>query len=92
MARLRLWRGLQLAGLRERRLSSRTLYENYKGGAVCEMIQAVIAPDGKSVAGGDSEWCGYSADTFNRWNYPAGGKPTSTRSNFNAVYGTAIRR
>ncbi len=74
-------------------LGTPTTYLNYNGGAVCELTQGVIAPDGKSVAGGDYDWCGYSASTVNRWPYPAGGKPISTYitpPSYAAPIGTAI--
>ncbi|HZV76530.1 MAG TPA: hypothetical protein VFF63_02085 [Candidatus Babeliales bacterium] len=51
---------------------------NYEGGSACDVVQATIgAPYGqKYLAGGDYEYCGYTASTTNRWGFPGGGTPS----------------
>jgi hypothetical protein len=57
-------------------LGPQTMYLTDNGGQVCDLVQAVIAPGGKSVAGGDYDWCGYDHSVVARWGYPSGGNPT----------------
>jgi hypothetical protein len=53
-------------------------YNNYKGERDCDLIQGAIAPDrNEYVVGGDYEYCGAAASTFNRWTYPPGRMPTN---------------
>ncbi len=62
-------------------LSSKTTYDNFQGGATCNIGQAVLAPNGKSVVSGDGEtFCGYTPSTLDAWAYPAGGNPTTYRA------------
>ena len=57
-------------------LGSPTTYTAYNGKPVCDLIQGVIAANGKRyVAGGDNNYCTYS-NSFERWAYPGGGTPT----------------
>jgi hypothetical protein len=64
-----------------------THLDNYEGGKVCDLTQGVIAaPDMKQVAGGDYEYCRYTASTSYRWAYDAGGKPM----NYNNTAGQDI--
>lgn len=59
-------------------LGTQTVYNNYNGTAVCDLIQGVIAANGKNyVAGGDYDPCGFASTTANRWGYPTGGAPTA---------------
>ena len=59
-------------------LGTPTNYSNYSDGGVCDLIQAVVAANGKKyVAGGDYEYCGAASNSFNRWGYAGGGTPTN---------------
>ncbi len=60
-------------------IGNSTNYERYDGGAVCDLVQGVIAAYGKRyTAGGDYEYCSLtSSSTENRWPYSAGGSPTN---------------
>lgn len=59
-------------------LGTQTVYHNYNGSAVCDLIQGEIAADHHNyVAGGDYYACGFASSTFDRWAYPGGGSPTS---------------
>ncbi len=62
-------------------LGQATNYQNYSGGAVCDMIQGVVAAYGKRyTAGTDYEYIGCpnaGNSSVNRWKYPAGGAPTN---------------
>jgi hypothetical protein len=63
-------------------LGTPTDYNDYAGGAVCDLIQAVVAANGKKyVAGGDYDPCGFATSTYDRWPYTAGGTPTNELSN-----------
>ncbi len=57
-------------------------YLNNSGGAVCDLIQGVVAAYGKKyTAGGDYQRpaCGdASTASENRWRYPTGGTPTNS--------------
>jgi hypothetical protein len=58
-------------------LGSPTTYLNFRGTLACDIVQGLIAANGKKyVAGGDNEYCGYADSTFSRWAYTGGGKPT----------------
>lgn len=72
-----------------------TNLSNYQGGAVCDLVQGVIAANGQRyVAGSDYEGtCGNTVTTANRWPYEAGGTPTnynSTNSGFVEPLGAAV--
>jgi|SRR5580700_172024 hypothetical protein len=59
-------------------LGTPTVYSNYSGGNVCDLIQGTIAAHGmKYVAGGDYEYCGAASSSYNRWGYTGGGTPTN---------------
>lgn len=65
-----------------------TTPENYKGAAVCDLVQAVVAPKGKYIAGADYEPSAYvckesdgAATSVDRWPNPAGGLPVKFYSN-----------
>jgi hypothetical protein len=59
-------------------LGTPTDYLTYAGGDVCDMVQGIIAANGKNyVAGGDYEYCGTASSTFDRWGYTGGGEPTN---------------
>jgi hypothetical protein len=59
-------------------LGTKTTYSSYTGSAVCDLIQGVIAANGKNyVAGGDYFACGFANSSFDRWAYTAGGNPTA---------------
>jgi hypothetical protein len=55
-------------------LGTQTSYSSAAGGSLCDLIQAAFTPDGKSVAGADSSFCGLSPTAYG-WGYPGGGKP-----------------
>lgn len=72
-------------------LGAATTYSNYNSGAVCDMVQGVIAANGKNyVAGGDYEYCGTANTTVNRFAYPAGGNPTNNSQTIVEPIGAAI--
>jgi len=81
-------------------LGSPTTYLNYEGGPVCDLVQAVIAANGKKyAAGGDYEFHGYGCSStsgapnssFDRWAYSSGGTPTNyTTSYANVPSGAAV--
>ncbi len=62
-------------------LGQATNYQNYSGGAVCDLIQGVVAAYGKRyTAGSDYEYTGCpnaGNSSVNRWQYPTGGAPTN---------------
>ena len=74
--RLRLWGACSYSVSANGVLGPQTTYLTDKGGQVCDLVQGVIAPGGKSVAGGDYDWCGYDHSVVARWGYPGGGNPT----------------
>ncbi len=75
-------------------LGQATNYENSSGGAVCDLIQGVVAAYGKKyTAGGDYErrTCSEkSVPSANRWQYPTGGTPTNFTANVSGPVGAAI--
>lgn len=73
-------------------LGTATDYDNYNGTAACDIVQGVIAANGKKyVAGGDYEYCGNASTSASRWAYPGGGTPTNyTTSNVSEPIGAAI--
>ncbi|MBV8067256.1 MAG: hypothetical protein JO113_04705 [Candidatus Eremiobacteraeota bacterium] len=75
-------------------LGTATTYDSYKGGSDCDLIQGEIATDRReNVVGGDYEYCGAAASTFNRWAYKAGGSPTkyaTLSSSYSVPNGVAI--
>jgi hypothetical protein len=59
-------------------LGTPTTYSTRSGGAICDLVQAVVGANGfKFVGGGDYEYCGFGSSTADRWAYPAGGTPTA---------------
>jgi hypothetical protein len=57
-------------------LTSKTTYSTYKGGATCNIGEAVLTPNEEQVVSGDAEvGCGYTSSTVDVWGYPAGGDP-----------------
>ncbi len=59
-------------------ITATTDLSNYEGGAVCDLVQGVIAANGERyLAGADYEYCGNTPITANRWPYEAGGEPTN---------------
>jgi hypothetical protein len=72
-----------------------TNLSNYEGGAVCDLVQGVIAANGQRyVAGADYEGtCGNTVTTANRWPYESGDTPTNynnTNSAFVEPLGAAV--
>lgn len=57
-------------------LGKPTTYTNYQGGSDCDLIQGEIVGRDRHVVGGDYEYCGAAASTFDSWAYTSGGKPT----------------
>jgi hypothetical protein len=59
-------------------LGTLTVYKNYKGSNVCDMVQGAIAGrDMNFVVGADYEYCGAASSSSGRWVYTAGGTPTN---------------
>lgn len=57
-------------------ITGTTDLSNPDGGAVCDLVQGVIAANAtKYLAGGDYEYCRDSESSVDRWAYPAGGSP-----------------
>ncbi len=74
-------------------LGKSTNYRKYKGGAVCDLIQGVVAAYGmKYTAGADyqSNRCRKGGSYEGRWQYPAGGTPTNYTTNVSSPVGAAI--
>jgi hypothetical protein len=71
-------------------LGTQTLYNNYNGTGACDLVQGVIAANGKKyVAGGDYQYCGAASSTEDRWGYPGGGNPTNYAT-FTSAYSVPI--
>ena len=75
-------------------LGQATNYENSSGGAVCDLIQGVVAAYGKQyTAGADYEHSGCANagnSSVNRWQYPGGGTPTHYLTKLVGPDGAAI--
>jgi hypothetical protein len=68
-------------------LGAQTVYDTYDGNNVCDLIQGVIAANGKKyVVGGDDESCGKTSSTVNRWPYTGQGA-TVTPTSYTSVSG-----
>ncbi len=74
------------------KLGTATVYETYNGEPVCDLVQGMIAANGKRyVAGGDYEYCGTADTSANRWGYTGGGEPTNyTTSSVDEPIGAAV--
>jgi hypothetical protein len=74
-------------------LGQATDYRHYKGGAVCDLIQGVIAAYGKKyTAGADypSKSCRKGDSYEARWQYPDGGTPTNYTTSVSGPVGAAV--
>lgn len=73
-------------------LGNPTVLSAYNGANTCDVVQAVISPQQKYVAGGDAQGCGYANTSADRWAYPAGSLPTNYYNGSSLVYpiGAAI--
>jgi hypothetical protein len=59
-------------------LGTPTVYQNYQGGNVCDMVQGEIAANhGKYVVGGDYAYCNTLPKTNDRWTYAPTANPTA---------------
>ncbi|MFZ0363730.1 MAG: hypothetical protein WAL67_05945 [Candidatus Cybelea sp.] len=59
-------------------LETPTVYQNYQGGNVCDMVQGEIAANhGKYVVGGDYAYCNTLPKTNDRWTYAPTANPTA---------------
>jgi hypothetical protein len=59
-------------------LGTPTVYKNYQGGNVCDMVQGEIAADhDKYVVGGDYAYCDSLPKTNDRWTYAPAANPTA---------------
>lgn len=66
------------------KLGTPTKYLSSNGGNVCDLVQGAIAANGKYLVGGDYTGTCYGnghSGSYDRWAYPAGGKPTGATAN-----------
>ena len=68
------------------KLSEPNIYETYKGGPVCDLIQGVIKDTGNEIVGGgdDETACGNASTSANNWPYTA--ELNESPTNYNVKY------
>jgi hypothetical protein len=73
-------------------ITGTTNLSSSSGGTICDMIQGVILPQTKNIAGSDLGGCSSAPSTTYRWAFPAGGGSNNLYANPDYAYpdGAAI--